>query len=174
MKQNLNPLIKTNLYICSDFYGEYRSDFLEERQKLENNDKIEDEIDIYEIFDLIRNINDPEHPYNLEELNIISLDDIIVDNINRIITVYFTPTIENCGFASLIGLSIKKKLLNFISPKYNIDVLIKEPKNENDKNLNKQMNDKERLEASNLNKDIVGLYSAVTIDVDEYLNFLKS
>ena len=167
MKQNLNPLIKTNLY-------KYRSDFLEERQKLENNDKIEDEIDIYEIFDLIRNINDPEHPYNLEELNIISLEDIIVDNKNKIITVYFTPTIETCGFVSLIGLSIKKKLLNFISPKYNIDVLIKEPKNENDKNLNKQMNDKERVEASNLNTKLVDFCSTASIDTDEYLAFLKS
>ena len=167
MKQNLNPLINKKLF-------KYKNDFLEEREKLENDGKIEDEIDIYEIFDLIRNINDPEHPYNLEELNIISLDDIIVDNINRIITVYFTPTIENCGFASLIGLSIKKKLLNFISPKYNIDVLIKEQKNESDKNLNKQMNDKERLEASNLNKNIVEFCSTSTIDTDEYLNFLKS
>ena len=167
MKQNLNLLINKKLF-------KYKNDFLEEREKLENDGKIEDEIDIYEIFDLIRNINDPEHPYNLEELNIISLDDIIVDNINRIITVYFTPTIENCGFASLIGLSIKKKLLNFISPKYNIDVLIKEQKNESDKNLNKQMNDKERLEASNLNKNIVEFCSTSTIDTDEYLNFLKN
>ena len=100
--------------------------------------------------------------------------DIIVDNNSRLITVYFTPTIENCGFASLIGLSIKKKLSNFISPKYNIDVLIKEPKNETDRNLNKQINDKERLEASNLNKNIVDFCSTATIDVDEYLEFLKS
>ena len=166
-KQNLNPLIKTNLY-------KYKKDFLKERQKLENDNKIEDEIDNYEIFDLIRNINDPEHPYNLEELNIISIDDILVDNINRIIKVYFTPTIDNCGFASLIGLSIKKKLLNFISPRYNIDVFIKEPKNESDKNINKQMNDKERLEASNLNKNLIDFYKAATIDSEEYLNFLKN
>mgnify|MGYP002623982928 FL=1 len=63
MKQNLNPLINKKLF-------KYKNDFLEEREKLENDGKIEDEIDIYEIFDLIRNINDPEHPYNLEELNI--------------------------------------------------------------------------------------------------------
>ena len=167
MKQNLNPLIKTNLY-------KYNKEWLKEREKSENDNKIEDKIDSYEIFELIRNIADPEHPYNLEELNIISLDDIIVDNEKRIITVYFLPTIENCGFASLIGLSIKKKLLNFISPKYNIDVLIKEPKNENDKNLNKQMNDKERLEASNLNKNVVDFYSTAIINSEEYLEFLKS
>ena len=166
VKQNLNPLIKTDLF-------RYKSDWLKERKKLEIDDKIEDKIDKYEIFDLIRNINDPEHPYNLEELNIISLDDIIVDNDNRIIIVYFLPTIENCGFASLIGLSIKKKLLNFISPIYKIDVLIKDPKNESDKNLNKQMNDKERLEASNLNENILEFYATATINTDEYLDFLK-
>ena len=76
-----------------------------------------------------------------------------------------------CKFNRIIH---QKKLLNFISPKYNIDVLIKEPKNENDKNLNKQMNDKERLEASNLNKNIIDFYSEATIDTEEYLNFLKS
>ena len=160
-KQNLNPLIKTKLQT-------YKNDWVKDRKKHENDDNIEDEIDKYEIFEIIRNITDPEHPYNLEELNIVSLEDIIVDNKNRLIIVYFTPTIENCGFASFIGLSIKKKLLNFISHKYNIDVLIKEPKNENDKNLNKQMNDKERLEASNLNKNLVNLYSMVAIDSDEY------
>ncbi len=165
--QNLNPLVKVNLH-------KYKNDWKKEREKLENDDNIEDKIDIYEVFEIIRNITDPEHPYNLEELNIISLDDIIVDNENRVITVYFNPTIENCTFASFIGLSIKKKLLNFISPKYNIDVLIKEPKNENDKTLNKQMNDKERLEASNLNKNIADLYSKVAIDEEEYLNFLES
>ena len=167
MKQNSNPLIKTNLY-------KYNKEWIKEREKTENNDTIEDKIDSYEIFDLIRDIKDPEHPYNLEELNIISLEDIIVDNNNRIITVYFSPTIENCGFASLIGLSIKLKLLNFISPKYNIDVLIKEPKNENDKNLNKQINDKERLEASNLNNNIVDFCTTAIIDTEEYLEFLKN
>ena len=166
-RQNLNPLIKTNLF-------KYKNDWMKERQKLENDDAIEDEIDIYEIFDLIRIINDPEHPFNLEELNIISLDEIIVDNLNRTIKIYFTPTIENCIFANSIGLSIKKKLLNFISPKYNIIVLIKEPKNENDKIINKKLNDKERLETSNLNKDLVDLCSYAIINTEEYFNFLKN
>ena len=93
-KTQFKSIIKTNLY-------KYNNGFLKEKQKLENDDT-------YEIFDLIRIINDPEYPYNLEELNIISLDDIKVDNLNRIIKVYFTPTIDNCGFAHLIGLSIKK------------------------------------------------------------------
>ena len=41
-KQNLNPLIKTKLQT-------YKSDWLKERKKLENDDNIEDKIDKYEI-----------------------------------------------------------------------------------------------------------------------------
>ena len=52
-------------------------------------------------------------------------------------------------------------------------MLIKDTKNESDKNLNKQMNDKERLEASNLNKNILEFYATATINTDEYLDFLK-
>ena len=86
----------------------YKNDWLNERKKLEKDDNIEDKIYIYEVFEIIRNITGPEHRYNLEELNIVSLEDIIVSNENRLITVYFNSTIENCGFASFIGLSIKK------------------------------------------------------------------
>ena len=53
-------------------------------------------------------------------------------------------------------------------------MLIKEPKNESDKNLNKQMNDKERLEASNLNEAIVKFYATATINTEDYLEFLKN
>ena len=166
-KENLTPLIKNNLH-------KYKKEWIEERERNENDDNIEDEIDIYEVFEIIRDINDPEYPYNLEALNIISLEDIIVDNNNRIITVYFTPTIETCSFSSLIGLSIKKKLKNFISPKYHINVLIKEAKSEYNKNLNKQINDKERIESSSLNENISKIYDKITIDEEKYFNFLKS
>lgn len=36
-------------------------------------DNEEDPFDSREIFDLIRNINDPEHPHSLEELNVVQL-----------------------------------------------------------------------------------------------------
>ena len=35
---------------------------------------IYDPFDSREIFDLIRNINDPEHPLSLEELNVVSIN----------------------------------------------------------------------------------------------------
>ncbi|NXV54386.1 MIP18 protein, partial [Molothrus ater] len=37
----------------------------------EEDDELPDAIDDREIFDLIRSINDPEHPLTLEELNVV-------------------------------------------------------------------------------------------------------
>ena len=165
--QNLNPLIKTNLH-------KYTEEFIKTRENSEKDNNIEYKIDKYEIFELIKNIKDPEYPLTLEELDIISLDNINVDNEKRIITVFFTPTIETCTLASLIGLFIKKKLMNFIPGTYDIDVLIKNAKNEADINLNKQINDKERIAASNMNDNISEMYFSSAVDKDEYLDFLKS
>lgn len=36
-------------------------------------DDVEDPFDAREVFDLIRHINDPEHPHSLEELNVVQL-----------------------------------------------------------------------------------------------------
>ena len=42
-------------------------------------------MDAREIFDLIRNINDPEHPLSLEQLDVVKIDDVDVnDNGNRV------------------------------------------------------------------------------------------
>ena len=36
-------------------------------------ESIEDPIDAQEVFDYIRDINDPEHPYSLEQLNVVKV-----------------------------------------------------------------------------------------------------
>lgn len=43
-------------------------------------ENVEDPIDAWEIFDLIRDINDPEHPYTLEQLNVVQEELIQVHN----------------------------------------------------------------------------------------------
>ena len=103
-----------------------------------------------------------------------SLSDIIV--YSSAITVTRSCRHFTCFPFTFHALTLKAPfaLLNFISPIYKIDVLIKEPKNESDKNLNKQMNDKERLEASNLNEAIVKFYANATINTEDYLEFLKN
>ena len=39
---------------------------------------MQDDFDEREIFDLIRNINDPEHPYTLEQLDVVKIEDVKV------------------------------------------------------------------------------------------------
>ena len=67
-------------------------------------DDIEDPVDVREIFDLIRDINDPEHPLTLEQLNVVTEDQISVDDKKSDIKVKFTPTIPHCSMATLIGI----------------------------------------------------------------------
>ena len=41
-------------------------------------DNVADDFDEREIFDLIRNINDPEHPLTLEQLDVVKIEDVKV------------------------------------------------------------------------------------------------
>ena len=45
-----------------------------ERVQAALNDDAVDELDAREVFDYIRDINDPEHPYTLEQLNVVQED----------------------------------------------------------------------------------------------------
>lgn len=88
------------------------------------------------VFELIRNIKDPEHPYTLEQLNVVSLEDIFVGKIDEnepciqdeesdehldaplckvglpinYIHVIFTPTVPHCSMAGIIGLCIRRRI----------------------------------------------------------------
>ena len=66
-------------------------------------DAITDPVDVREIFDLIRDINDPEHPLTLEQLNVVTEEQITVEDAKNNIVVMFTPTIPHCSMATLIG-----------------------------------------------------------------------
>lgn len=99
----------------------------------ERNEAVRDPFDNQEIFDLIRTINDPEHPYTLEQLQVVKLEDVKVilkdeirffcdvvdkrfpilqvDESQNYVSVLFTPTIPHCSMATIIGLSIRVKLL---------------------------------------------------------------
>lgn len=51
--------------------------------------------------DLIRSVTDPEHPVSLEQLRVVSPEDVHVRG-NRVL-VYLTPTIPHCSMSTLIG-----------------------------------------------------------------------
>lgn len=114
----------------------------------EEDDNVHDEIDSREVFDLIRCINDPEHPLTLEELNVLQQAHIEVSDAESRVTVHFTPTIPHCSMATLIGLSIKVRLLRALPERFKIDVRIFPGTHASEHAVNKQLADKERVAAA--------------------------
>ena len=97
------------------------------RQQLrvgENNEDLEDPIDSLEVFDLIRKINDPEHPLTLEQLKVVTYSNILVEDDNNFIRIYFTPTIPHCSMATLIGLCIRVKLIRSLPSRFKVDIMV--------------------------------------------------
>ncbi|XP_061546463.1 cytosolic iron-sulfur assembly component 2B isoform X2 [Phycodurus eques] len=86
----------------------------------DEDEDVHDPIDDREIFDLIRSINDPEHPLSLEELNVVEQFRVKVNDTDSNVDVEFTPTIPHCSMATLIGLSIKVKLLRSLPDRFKL------------------------------------------------------
>ncbi|XP_059849295.1 cytosolic iron-sulfur assembly component 2B [Hypanus sabinus] len=105
-------------------------------------------IDGREVFDLIRSINDPEHPLSLEELNVVEQVRVNVVDQENSVSVAFTPTIPHCSMATLIGLSIKVKLLRSLPARFKVDVHITPGTHASEHAVNKQLADKERVAAA--------------------------
>ncbi|KAF8431745.1 FAM96B protein [Boletus edulis BED1] len=110
-------------------------------------------IDQDEIFELIRSISDPEHPNSLEELRVVSAEQIEVGD-NHIV-VEFTPTVPHCGMSTLIGLCIRVRLLRSLPPRFKVDIRVQPGSHQSELAVNKQLNDKERVAAALENPSIV-------------------
>ena len=116
-----------------------------------------DQVDSLEIFDLIRDIKDPEHPNTLEQLNVAQRQLITVDDERGLVSLTFTPTIPHCSMATLIGLSIRVKLLRSLPPRFKVDVAITPGTHASEHAVNKQLNDKERVAAALENDNLRGV-----------------
>uniref|UniRef100_A0A8C1ZPP9 Cytosolic iron-sulfur assembly component 2B n=1 Tax=Cyprinus carpio TaxID=7962 RepID=A0A8C1ZPP9_CYPCA len=114
-----------------------------------------DPIDDREIFDLIRSINDPEHPLSLEELNVVEQMRVNVNDEESTVSVEVTPTIPHCSMATLIGLSLKVKLLRSLPDRFKIDVHITPGTHASEDAVNKQLADKERVAAALENSQLL-------------------
>jgi metal-sulfur cluster biosynthetic enzyme len=101
-----------------------------------------------EIFEHIRNINDPEHPLTLEQLNVVSSDNVDINDASSEVRIRFTPTIPHCSMATLIGLSIRVKLLRSLPPRFKVHISISPGTHQSELAINKQLNDKERVAAA--------------------------
>ncbi|CAF3102817.1 unnamed protein product [Rotaria socialis] len=152
--QNLNPTI----YECTEERTLQESDL--------NND-VSDNIDRREVFDLIRTINDPEHPLTLEELHVVDLEGVTIDNEANTVQVQFRPTIPHCSMATLIGLSIRAKLIYTLPTRYKVGVNIYEGAHIQEVQINKQLNDKERVTAALENKHLCAVVNRCIATPDD-------
>jgi len=61
----------------------------------------------------------------------------------------FNPTVPHCSLASLIGLCLRKKVLvGTFGDRIKLDIVISEGKHNTEEEINKQINDKERVAAA--------------------------
>lgn len=145
-KDNLNPTV-------------YLHTTPRDRQKTrsELNNDVNDPFDQREIFDFIRDINDPEHPLSLEDLKVVNEKDIYINDEQNSVKVQFTPTIPHCSMATLIGLAIQVRLMRVLPRRFKIEVEIAPGTHQSEKAVNKQLKDKERVAAALENQNLIGV-----------------
>eukprot|EP00252_Welwitschia_mirabilis_P025545 TRINITY_DN8021_c0_g1_i1.p1 TRINITY_DN8021_c0_g1~~TRINITY_DN8021_c0_g1_i1.p1 ORF type:complete len:158 (-),score=34.04 TRINITY_DN8021_c0_g1_i1:119-592(-) len=118
------------------------------RNETSNDEYAVEAIDEQEIFDHLRDIKDPEHPYSLEQLKVISEDAIEVDDKNSHVRIIFTPTVEHCSMATVIGLCLRVKLMRCLPSRFKVDIQVAPGSHATEAAVNKQLNDKERIAAA--------------------------
>lgn len=123
-------------------------------------DEDNEDIDAQEIFDLLATMSDPEHPLTLAQLAIVNLPDIHVKNIENGLSevlIKITPTITHCSLATLIGLGIRVRLERCLPPRFRIRIFLKEGTHQSENQVNKQLNDKERVAAACENEQLLSV-----------------
>ncbi|KAK7789337.1 hypothetical protein R5R35_005863 [Gryllus longicercus] len=122
------------------------------------------------IYDIIRTIKDPEKPASLEDLHVVYEEGVFVhqpDQNNWVaIRVEFNPTVPHCSLATLIGLCIRIKLERCLAEKFKLDIYIKKGAHSTEDEINKQINDKERIAAAMENPNLRELVEGCIQEAD--------
>ncbi|KAI4327593.1 hypothetical protein L6164_020033 [Bauhinia variegata] len=108
----------------------------------------------FNLANFVRDIRDPEHPYSLEQLSVLSEESITVDDKLGRILITFTPTIQHCSMATVIGLCLRVKLKHCFPPHYKVDIKVSPGSHADEESVNKQLNDKERVAAAMENPNL--------------------
>lgn len=118
------------------------------------------------VFDLIRGIIDPEKPQTLEDLDVVKEEDVYIYRHEKEmwIKLVFTPTVPHCSLASLIGLCLRSKLEINLPDKHKLDIYIKQGTHSTADEINKQINDKERIAAAMENPNLRDLVNKCIAD----------
>jgi len=89
----------------------------------------------------------------LEQLAVVSAPQIMVAPSH--VSIEFTPTVPHCGMSTLIGLSIRVRLLRALPTRFKVDIRVKPGSHQSEHAVNKQLNDKERVAAALENPALV-------------------
>ena len=73
------------------------------------------------------------------------------------INISFTPTVPHCSLATMIGLCIRVKLQRNLQQRFKLDINVTEGTHFVEDDVNKQINDKERVAAAMENPDLRAL-----------------
>jgi metal-sulfur cluster biosynthetic enzyme len=110
------------------------------------------------IYDFIRNIRDPEKPATLEDLSVVYEDGVMIKPSTggdvHVVRIEFNPTVPHCSLATLIGLCIRIKLERNLVDRFKLDIFIRKGTHATEEEINKQINDKERIAAAMENPDL--------------------
>eukprot|EP00281_Chroomonas_sp_CCMP1168_P021065 CAMPEP_0206233894 /NCGR_PEP_ID=MMETSP0047_2-20121206/12271_1 /ASSEMBLY_ACC=CAM_ASM_000192 /TAXON_ID=195065 /ORGANISM="Chroomonas mesostigmatica_cf, Strain CCMP1168" /LENGTH=165 /DNA_ID=CAMNT_0053657885 /DNA_START=200 /DNA_END=697 /DNA_ORIENTATION=+ len=131
----------------------------------EEDDSVEDALDALEIFDLIRDTLDPEHPLTLEALKVLDLKNVTVEGTR--VHVFFTPTVPHCSASTLIGLCLRVKLQRSLPSHFKIDIEITPGTHLQEEQVNKQLADKERVAAALENDNLLAVVHKCLAGVEE-------
>eukprot|EP00069_Balaena_mysticetus_P003158 bmy_16056T0 len=108
-----------------------------------------------EVYDLIRTIRDPEKPNTLEELEVVTESCVEVQEINEedyLVIIRFTPTVPHCSLATLIDSKL--------------EIYISEGTHSTEEDINKQINDKERVAAAMENPNLREIVEQCVLEPD--------
>ncbi|CAK4083632.1 unnamed protein product [Aphanomyces euteiches] len=154
-KQNANPTV-------------YAVDTTAYERKVDEhaNEDAVDPFDTLEVFEMLRHLNDPEHPLTLEQLKVMTMENILVDDAANSVKVQFTPTIPHCSMATLIGLCIRVKLLRSLPKRFKVDIRITPGTHITEDAINKQLNDKERVAAALENAHLLNVVNKCIANTD--------
>eukprot|EP00727_Mastigamoeba_balamuthi_P014141 m51a1_g935 putative Cia2, CIA (157) ;mRNA; r:242881-243453 len=133
---------------------------------LEGDEGAREPIDSVEVYEMIRRIRDPEHPVSLEQLKVVDAGLVAVDDAASRVRVSFTPTVSHCNMATLIGLSIRVKLLRCLPRRFKTDIYLTPGSHSTEEEVNKQLNDKERIAAAMENANLLGVVNKCISDTD--------
>jgi metal-sulfur cluster biosynthetic enzyme len=151
---------------AANFSSTKGNDSESETDSIDNDDNAVEVIDEQEIYDLISTISDPEHPLSLGELAVVNLPHITIKSHSptegskpsySTVEVGVTPTVNHCSLATVIGLGIRVRLEQSLPPRYRIDVRIREGTHATADQVNKQLNDKERVAAAMENSTLMAV-----------------